>query len=270
MVDDLKKFLNDIKDLRTRVKAEKANQIAKKDIRSSAESLGEKWFNEFLPQVSQQPTVPAELIDSYSTKFRRLITISAPSNLKSSYVSVLNQIIKDFRKDFILSLQGGAKSFSSLYLLNQILEEISDQEESEYLKESISCAQNGFFRAAIVMGWCATIDRIHRTIEKQGFGKFNVTSAQMASQQKGRFKKFNANQNVNSIGELREVFDTIILWIIEGMGYIDSNQHTRLRSCFTLRCHCAHPGEAPVTDYNLMSYFSDINEIVFKNKNFKI
>ena len=76
-------------------------------------------------------------------------------------------------------------------------------------------------------------------------------------------------QNVSSLSETREVFDTVILWVLEGMGLIDSNQHTRLRSCFDMRCQCAHPGDAPVTQYNLVSYFSDLNEIVFKNDKFE-
>jgi hypothetical protein len=92
----------------------------------------------------------------------------------------------------------------------------------------------------------------------------------MASQTKGRFKKFNAVQNVSSISELREVFDTIILWVLEGLELIDTNQHTRLRSCFDLRCQCAHPGDAPITEYNLLSFFSDLNEIVLRNEKFKI
>lgn len=82
---------------------------------------------------------------------------------------------------------------------------------------------------------------------------------------RGRFKKFNQVQNVSSLSELREVFDNVILWILEGMQLIDNNQHTRLHSCFELRSQCSHPGEAPITEYNLLSFFSDINEIVFKN-----
>jgi hypothetical protein len=60
------------------------------------------------------------------------------------------------------------------------------------------------------------------------------------------------------------------LWVTEGMGLIDSNQHTRLRSCFEMRCHCAHPGEAPITEYNLMSMFSDIQQIVLENPKFAL
>lgn len=84
----------------------------------------------------------------------------------------------------------------------------------------------------------------------------------------GRYKRFNTAHNVSSLSEIREVFDTQILWIIEGMGLIDANQHTRLKSCFDMRCHGAHPGEAPITQYNLQSMFSDLDEIIFKNPKF--
>ncbi len=48
------------------------------------------------------------------------------------------------------------------------------------------------------------------------------------------------------------------------------NLHTRLRSCYDLRTQSAHPGDAPVTEYNLLSFFSDLNEIVFRNPAFGI
>ena len=147
---------------------------------------------------------------------------------------------------------------------------LSDVDESTYFKEALDCADSGFLRAAAVMGWSAAIDRIHRKVEQLGFAAFNTVSAQMAAQTKGRFKHFNQKQSVASLSELRETFDTVVLWIIEGMNLIDVNQHMRLRSCFEMRCQCAHPGEAPVTEYNLMSFFSDIQKIIFENPAFQI
>jgi hypothetical protein len=142
--------------------------------------------------------------------------------------------------------------------------------DDAYLKEAVDCARTGFIRAAAVMGWCAAIARIHKAVERIGFAKFNVASAEMASQTQGRFKKFNRPQSVTSISDLQLVFDTDLVWILEGMQVIDANQHARLRSCFELRNHSAHPGEAPVTDYNLLSFFSDIIEIVLKNPKFAV
>ncbi len=270
MTNKLKEFLTALKTLRKDIVAEKVKQVAKKGLREQAEKLGSQWFQEFSDQLTQQYGISHETLEKYSTGCGRLIAISSPNNLKKSYVEVLNSLVKTFRADLIMPTQTGGSASPSLALLHNILRDIPDPEENAYLQEAITCAQRELFRAAIVLGWCATIDRIHRRIEDVGFSKFNVSSAQMASQKKGRFKRFNSPQNVNSLSEIREVFDTNVLWIIEGMGLIDSNQYTRLRSCFDMRCQCAHPGQAPITDYNLMSFFSDLNQIVFKNPMFKI
>jgi hypothetical protein len=169
----------------------------------------------------------------------------------------------------ILPIQKEPKLQKEVSALVTMLAGMPDAEEDAYLKEAAACASASLFRGASVLGWCATIDRIHRVVEKIGFNKFNTVSQQMAAAQSGRFKRFNKPQNISSIGELREVFDTEVLWILEGMQMIDSNQHTRLRSCFDLRCQCAHPGDAPVTEYNLLSFFSDMNAIILRNPKFQ-
>jgi hypothetical protein len=53
------------------------------------------------------------------------------------------------------------------------------------------------------------------------------------------------------------------------MELIDSNQHSRLRHCFDMLNHSAHPGQAPISE-NLYSFFSDITQIVLKNPKFAI
>lgn len=270
MLEELRKLHSDLQILRKEVSAVKADRIAKKTILSSAETIGSRWFSEISETLVGEFGITPKLIESYSRHFGRLIKISAPNNLKKSYIETLRSILKSFRDDLIIPLQTRPKGITKTSLLTKVLEGLPSPSENEYLKEAIECARHGFYRAAVVLGWCAAIDRVQRVIQKEGFTKFNVTTAEMASQTKGRFKKFNAVQNVSSLSELREVFDTIILWVVEGMGLIDSNQHTRLRSCFDLRCQCAHPGDAPVTEYNLLSYFSDLNEIVLKNEKFKV
>lgn len=55
-----------------------------------------------------------------------------------------------------------------------------------------------------------------------------------------------------------------------GMQLTDSNPRTRLHSCFEMRCHSAHPGEAPITEYNLWSFFSDLEQIIFQNPKFAL
>lgn len=271
MLNELKSFLADMKELRRAVRTVRSATIGQKQIRSSAEAIGSRWCGDIVPQLREGGGFEPALLDKYTDQFSRLIQLSAPSNRKSSYLTVMGAVTRDFRKHFILPVQQGRvnragprSSFAAF------LAEIAPSDEGDYFKEALACATRGYFRAATVMGWCTAVDRIHRKIEETGFPAFNVTSAQMASQTSGRFKKFNQTQSVNSLSELREVFDTIVLWVIEGMCLIDSNQHTRLRSCFDMRCQAAHPGEAPSTEYNLLSFFSDINQIILSNPRFAL
>jgi hypothetical protein len=270
MEAELRTFLADLKSLRLEIKGETHERIAKKSIRERANQLASHWFTVIAKNASENYTFAPELIEGYSGHCKRLIRLTENNNQKTSYVGILDNLVRHFRDDFILPLQRNEVQQSKTSLFSQFVASLSDADESGYFKEALDCADQGFLRAAAVMGWSAAIDRIHRKIEQIGFATFNAVSGQMASQTKGRYKHFNQRQNIASLSELREVFDNIVLWIIEGMGLTDSNQHTRLKSCFEMRCQCAHPGEAPITEYNLMSFFSDIQNIVLENPAFTL
>lgn len=268
MENSLQLLLQDLKSLRKTLKVEAVPQVSKKALRDKANELGSSWYRDFSQKL--RPAVPGDVLDRYDVAFTRLIKLSSPNNLRSSYLDVLNELIPPFRDDLIIPAKQGSFATTPPSAFESFFASIGNLEESDYLQEAIACAQAEHFRAAAVLGWSAAIDRIHRKIEGLGFQQFNVTSAHMASQQAGRYKKFNQVQNVHSIGEMREVFDSIVLWIVEGMGLIDPNQHMRLRSCFEMRCQSAHPGDAPITSFNLMSFFSDLDQIVFSNAKFQL
>jgi hypothetical protein len=270
MEAELKAFLADVKGLRLNVRGEAHERISKKPIRDCAEQLASRWFSVISRSATETYTFAPELVERYSGHFKRLIKLTENNNQKTSYLDILDKLIRHFRDDFILPLQRNEVRQNRASVFGQFVASLSDADESAYFKEALDCADHGFLRAAAVMGWSAAIDRIHRKIDQAGFATFNTVSGQMAAQTKGRYKHFNQRQNVASLSELREVFDNVILWIIEGMRLIDSNQHTRLRSCFEMRCQCAHPGEAPITEYNLMSFFSDIQKIVLENSAFTL
>jgi len=268
MLPILEGIKTDLSALRRDVRRESGSTINKKALRDLARAVGERWFASATPILARDQGIPDEVVERYSKDFRRLIRISAPNNLKSSYEETLNNLLRRFRDELILPVQTRPASVEEVTALEQILAGLPDPEEDAYLTEAIECARHRLYRGAVVLGWSAAIDRIHRALANGGLDRFNATSLQMTNQQKGRFKKFNATQHVGSLSELREVFDKIVLWIVEGMQIIDVNQHVRLTSCFELRCQCAHPGDAPVTEFNLLSFFSDLNDIVFSNPKF--
>lgn len=266
--NELDDFLKKIKAVKKILSKEKSPQVRKTNIIEKVKEIGNVWFNEIKNNLSS--FCSPEILKKYDKEFEELVQLSLSSgNLKKSYILHVNNILGSFNKEIILSVHTKSQGKDINHtVLDSLIADLTDPEEGEYLKEAIKCAKHDFIRAAIVLGWCAAINRVHNKIEEIGFTKFNVTAAQMASATTGRFKRFPGIQTVTTISELREVFDNQVLWVVEGMGLIDINQHTRLRSCFEMRNQSAHPGDAPITPYNLMSFFSDLKEIVFKNKNF--
>ncbi len=268
---ELKLFLSDLKSLKGKIANEKSKtgQIHKSALLLAVETLSKKWFDSLKTNFISVGFSDEDL-KKYDAGFEHLLKVSSSKgNLKAGFLKDLKMLTASFNDDLILKLQTGKCLTNPLgNTYDGLLQSISNQDQNIYLKEAVNCAKQGFLRAAIVLGWCAGIDQIQRKVEQIGFVDFNIMSAKMASSQTGRFKRYNKIFKVTSLDDLKEVFDNDILWIIEGLGLVDLNQHTRLKSCFDMRNHCAHPGEAPITAYNVMSFFSDINEIILKNPNF--
>ncbi len=256
------------KKLRKDIKFETNARIFKNGLREEAALLGSNWHKNYAPSLKHALT--PELFEKYGILYTKLIQLSVPGSRRITYLETLEAIIKFFNSDLIIPSQKGVLNVAAPSSFDTFFATLSNTEESEYLKEALACAKEGHHRAAVVLGWSAAIDRIHRVIEQKGFSRFNDMSQQMTAATTGRYKKFTKTQYVNNLAEMREVFDSIILWVIEAMGMIDTNQHTRLNGCFDMRCHGAHPGDAPITTYNLMSFFSDLDQIVFTNSTFKL
>lgn len=266
--DQLEALLARVKALRKSLKAETGKSVNKLAIRNEAKALGGEWHRDFAPKLKHSLT--SEALQNYSTQFTRLIKISGPNNLLSSYLAAVELIIKPFSDELLIPSQQGALGTAATSSFDAFFASLSNADESDYLAEAVACAKHGHLRAAVVLGWSAAVDRIQRVLEHKGLDKFNNMVSQMAAATSGRYKRFKKIDAVTSIAELQEVFDRPLLWAIEGMGMIDTNEHTRLGSCFDMRCHGAHPGNAPITSYNLMSFFSDLDQIIFMNPKFKL
>ena len=275
--NDVKTFLLDLKKLKKLVNQVKTKdgQVNSTSLRSECERLGKYWFNTLKKNLVESYGFSEESIEikTRSGSFTHLLHLcSSHGNKKAQYLKDINLILSKFQQEIISPIQTNStpKHSSIGNSFDELLKSIFNPEQNKYLSEAINCAKSGYLKAAVVLGWCACIDHIHKKIDHLGYTLFNVTSAQLASQQKGRFKNFNKTYSISSLSELREVFDKDVLTIIEGMNLIDFNQGTRLKSCFDMRNHSGHPGDAPITPYNVMSFFSDINEIVLTNTKFNI
>lgn len=255
--------------LRDEVKNLKTQRINKKSVRDKAIKLADFWAEKIRSPLEHKFKLPPPIIGEYSKAFKHLWVLSRPNNLRKSYLFTLNSILRRFQDRLVLPVREQQEFGPSLFA-ESIKQRIGPSMD-EYLKEAVGCIEKNFYRAGVVLAWCAVIDRIQRKIQELGFEMFNKTSTDMKNKKSGRFKKWNKEFKISTLAELQEVFDSDLIWVLEGLGLIDANQGNRLRtSCFQLRNQCAHPGLAPISEPNIESFFSDITAIVLNNPNFKL
>lgn len=243
--------------------------ITKMQTRYSVQSTAKKWFEDIEPLL-EQFGISDPIKDKYHGYFSRLLQLSLKTSWKKTYQRIIEEILTGLKDDILIVVMKSAGKITSIAGLIKILENATD-EETEYLNEALGCARYGFYRASMVLVWSAAVHRMQKVVEKLGFSRFNKKSKEMKSKCGGRFKRFQKSFDVNSLSELRAtVFDTDLLWVLEYWELIDANQHQRLSICLTMRNNAAHPGEAPITDINLASAFSDLKNTIFDNPKFKL
>src|ERR1035438_4729952 len=94
----LQTFHEDLKALRRVLKSETNPQVAKISLRQNAERLGRQWFKDIEPALQQRSTFPAETLKRYATGCERLIKLSAPNNLRTSYLETIEALVKPMRR----------------------------------------------------------------------------------------------------------------------------------------------------------------------------
>lgn len=243
------------------------NSRPQKDFKSGIEALSLIWFETLEPILSRNLGLNQEPLTSSRSYFDQLLKMISSQASGNAYCSQIDSLLPILRE-----IEIEVKKFSgipnSITRLNNYLDRFTDGPDKEYFLESVKCANAGMVRASVVMAWCATISCLHRFVENQGFAEFNKKSTLMKGITTGRYKRFNKEFSITTKAEMQSVFDSDLLWVLEFWNLIDSNEHERLSICFTIRNNCAHPGNAPLTEDNLLSFFSDICEIVHFNNKF--
>ncbi|HXI99626.1 MAG TPA: hypothetical protein VNH44_00300 [Micropepsaceae bacterium] len=269
LLTKLEQHVTDIAALNRQIKSAKQSQIKRPETKTAASTLARRWFDEIVFPLGST-NLDAAVLEGMSRRFGELLRISKRAAAKNTYLHLLAEILVSYKSDVIHGVEIAPEGSSSALSIAPYLNGLT-ADEGAYLEEAQRCLSVNGIRACIVMGWCATVSRMHEKVAAIGFPSFNKASEDMASKQFGRFKPFNKKFKVESVSELRRtVFDTDLLWILEFMELIDSNQHERLRHCFELRNNSAHPGQAPISGENLYSFYSDITKIVLKNQKFEV
>jgi hypothetical protein len=268
ILEKVEAFKRDIQILKKEVTALTTVQVNRKGTRDKADAIATYWVEELRSPLEHKAKLPAELIEQTAADMKQLHVLSRPSNLKTSYLAVINRTLRKFEDKFVLPIKQSATEVESIFDLNKLVPGLANPDESDYLKEAIECAEAGHRRAAIVMGWCAVVGKFQQKIMRLGLDKFNAASRRINAQTSGKFKRWNKEFSCTTLSELQAVFDTDLIVVLEGMNLLDGNEAERLEVCFMYRNQSAHPSAAPIADPNVVAFFSDINAIVLQNPRF--
>ncbi|MEQ1850670.1 MAG: hypothetical protein ABMA01_03660 [Chthoniobacteraceae bacterium] len=271
ILEKLETFRTDLRALKKSVTALTTKQVGRKAIQEEADRIATFWIEELRSPLEHKFKLDGPVIAEQAAAMKQLHVLSRPNNLKSSYLKTLSQALTKFDDRFILPIKQQAVEINDVFDLQKLVPNLPNPDESDYLSEAINCANAGFRRAAVVMGWCALVDRMQKKIVLLGLTKFNQASTQVKNQTSGKFKNWNKEFAVATLSELQTVFDTDLIVVLEGMGLLDSNESDRLiRVCFQYRNHSAHPGQAPIEDAHLVAFFTDVAKIALQNPKFTL
>jgi hypothetical protein len=263
-----RKQVDDLAALQRSVKAISTKRISRKQPLDAGAATARHWFDVVRPALDKA-SFPKDTVEAFSKRFEELLRLSGGEPMKTGLLDCIAGILQPYRQQIIHQIEVGSFTTSVGLSIAPYVDGLSVA-EGDYLDEAQRCLSVEALRGCIVLGWCAMIARIHEKVAEIGYNRFSKAAEEMAALTTGRFKAFNKKLPVDSASELQRVFDTDILFVLEYLELIDSNQHSRLRHCFDMRNHSAHPGQAPITGENLYSFFSDITQIVLKNPKFAI
>jgi hypothetical protein len=269
-LEELRGFKKRLNALKRAVTSLTTSRVSKFAIRNEAEKLADFWIEKIRSPLEHKFKLDKQLISATAEYFKRLHQLSRPNNHKSSYLDCLNTILTDFDDRFNLPVQQSGGEPESVLQLHKLVPLLTDAHQSDYPKKAIECAEANHSKAAIVMGWCAAIDRIQQKVMALGLANFNKISTAVKNQTSGKYKRWSKEFKVTTEAELQAIFDTDLIVVVENMGLLDGNESERLEICFTYRNQSAHPGKAPVDSPHVVAFFTDIVKIVLANPKFAI
>src|SRR3989442_6837720 len=169
-IDVLTWIENSIRELRSDVQRIKTTNVYRKPVYDESREVCRKWFEDLEPSLPQFG-IADDIVRKYHQLFSDLVELSIKTSVKATYLKKLEQIASRLKDEVLVPIMVSSGRIASMPHLMEILE-CATIEEKEYLEEALGCAGQGFFRASIVLGWCATIHRIHKVVETLGFEEF--------------------------------------------------------------------------------------------------
>lgn len=139
--------------------------------------------------------------------------------------------------------------------LHQDVLTIADQGERDFIEEALACLHPAVnaYRAAVIMGWSATVHNLRKKVVAKGLQAFNEEFQRRFA----RSKKLARHPD-----DLEDFRDGELLAVCEGVGIISKSVKNQLDPLLTLRNGCAHPTGVKPEIHRVKAFFEDIIKYV--------
>lgn len=138
--------------------------------------------------------------------------------------------------------------------LESLVQSITDEDTSDYIKEAIKCISVNALRAAVVFTWAGVVHEIKSKIMK--LGKKEINNAAMKFDAKARL--------VKRIDDFAYFKESTLLLIAQELGIFDKNEKSILEDALNIRNKCGHPGKYKIGLKKVSSFIEDVTGILFK------
>jgi hypothetical protein len=133
--------------------------------------------------------------------------------------------------------------------VRQHVGKIASEEAKTFIKEAISCFENGQFRAAVVFSWVGAVSVLQTHVVTNALRAFNAEARR-------RDPKWKDARNTDELGRMRE---HEFLDVLEAIGSIGKNVKQTLQTqCLSLRNACGHPNSLKISENNVAAHLDTL------------
>jgi hypothetical protein len=160
-------------DLQKRIGRYSGGQIQSGSLLADAQGVAAAWLDSVKAPLESAKIRP-DLVTEATTIFDKILRLSKIKPRKGTLLAELSGAHRAY-KEIIHSVETASFESSQALSITPFIEGLQG-DETAYLDEAQRCLTVDGLRACVVLGWCAAISRIHRTIEAIGFDRFSEAS----------------------------------------------------------------------------------------------
>src|SRR5262245_60745460 len=181
LIAKLEQHASEVADFHQQIKDLRQSQVKKVDVKSAGAALARHWFDDVLPAL-EQINFNQETIADFSGRFSKLLRMTRAASTKNTYLHLVSHLLTSYRNEIIHEIEIRPILASRGLSIAPYIEGLP-ADEGAYLDEAQRCLTVDAIRACIVLGWCATVSRMHDKVAGMGFDAFNKASEDMAAKQ---------------------------------------------------------------------------------------